>query len=107
MELVCHKNIEHKTFVHHFDDEQKFVYVLKLQNNRLVDDFFADKHDLYLDGSPKADERVYFYSPFDIANAKREVGNFNLSKLKNFSWFKNQLYFFNEKGEISHLKAEK
>ena len=46
-------------------------------------------------------------SPFDIVNAKREVGNFNLNKLKNFSWFKNQLYFFNEKGEISHLKAEK
>ena len=98
MKLVCHRKVEYKTYVHDF--ENGFLYVEEWENNRLKDDFFVKQGDLYIDGSVKPDRVKYFYSPFDLPKAKKEVGNV---KLKRFKYF-DRLFFVNGDGVIERIK---
>ena len=100
MELVCHRKIEYKTFVHDF--ENGFLYVQNWENNRLKDDFFVHSGDLYPDGSIRPNKTKYFYSRFKGEEVKKEIG---IVKIGKFKWFDN-LYYIDDYGEVRSINEE-
>lgn len=97
MRTILKKTATIETKRHDFDN--KFAYIEIWTNNRLKDNFFAEKDDLFLDGSLKKDARKYFYSPFYGEEIEKEIKPIKLEK---FNWF-DKLYYFDEDGEIHRI----
>ncbi len=85
---------------HDFDNE--FAYIEVWGNNILKDCYFAEKENLFMDGSLKPDSRKYFYSPLSGDEIEKEIKPIKLDK---FAWF-DRLFFFNEDGEIERITGE-
>lgn len=98
MELVCHRKVEYKTYVHDF--ENGFLYVENWANNKLKDDFFVLSGDLYPDGSVKPRRTKYFYSRYDPPEVKKEIG---IVKINKFKWF-DRLFFVDDNGDIKNIQ---
>jgi len=98
MELIAKRTISHEVYRHVFE-EFPMVYIEKYENNRLKDNYFAHKSDLWPDGSLRSGGIKYFYSNRNGTDIQKRVEKVNLA---GFTFF-DKLYFVDEHGDIRRI----
>lgn len=99
MKLILDKTIRIHNYIHDF--ENGWVYVLKMENSRAVDHFFADRSKVYPDGTLKKGGQKWFFSPpgFDVCKG---IDPIQPDRFNDFD----HLYMINEFGEIVNVDGE-
>ena len=100
VKTILKKTVSLETKRHDFDNE--FAYIEQWRNTILTDCYFAEKEYLFPDGSLKAGDKKYFYSPLHGEEVEKEIKRVDLSK---FNWF-DRLYCINEEGIICRIEDE-
>lgn len=91
--LVTERTTVYRVFRFNFDNE--FAYIEKRANARVQDCYFAEKDQLFMDGSLKPNGIKYFHcsDPFEIKKTNKPINCLGFDDWDN-------LYYIGDSGEI-------